>query len=84
LGVHIRAVDIDADVVEFAQGGVYYLGNHAGVRDSDLDPLSPLGDLAAKTSGDQSTSVFERMSSDDIARYVRMRRSASAGQATVP
>ncbi len=67
LGVHIRAVDIDADVVEFAQGGVYYLGNHAGVRDSDLDPLSPLGDLAAKTSGDQSTSVFDRMSSDEIA-----------------
>jgi chemotaxis methyl-accepting protein methylase len=67
LGIHIRAVDIDADVVEFAQGGVYYLGNHAGVRDSDLDPLSPLGDLAAKTSGDQSTSVFERMSSDEVA-----------------
>jgi len=67
LKVHIRAVDIDVDVVEFARGGVYYLGNHARVRDSDLDPLSPLGDLAAKTSGDQSTSVFERMSSDEIA-----------------
>ncbi len=63
LGVRIRAVDIDADVVEFAQGGSYYLGG----RDSGLDPLSPLGDLAAKTSGDQSTSVFERMSSDEIA-----------------
>lgn len=67
LGVHIRAVDIDAEVVEFAQGGIYYLGNRAEGRDSGLDPLSPLGDLAAKTSGDQSTSVFERMSSDEIA-----------------
>ena len=67
LGVHIRAIDIDAAVVEFAQGGVYYLGNRAGGRDSGLDALSPLGDLAAKTSGDQSTSVFERMSADEIA-----------------
>ena len=68
LKLHIRAVDIDAEVVEFAEGGVYYLGNRTGVRDLDLDldPLSPLGDLAAKTSGDQSTSVFERMSSDEI------------------
>ena len=66
LGVRIRAVDIDADVVELAEGGVYYLGNRAGGRDSGLDPLSPLGALAAKTSGDQSTSVFERMSSDEI------------------
>jgi SAM-dependent methyltransferase len=67
LKLHIRAVDIDAEVVEFAEGGVYYLGNRAGERDSSLDPLSPLGELAAKTSGDQSTSVFEPMSADEIA-----------------
>ncbi|MGB8985132.1 MAG: CheR family methyltransferase, partial [Candidatus Sulfotelmatobacter sp.] len=67
LGVRIRAVDIDADVVEFAEGGVYYLGNRAGGRDSGLDTLSPLGELAAKTSGDQNTSVFERMSADEMA-----------------
>ena len=66
LGVHIRAVDIDADVVEFAQGGVYYLKNGAPERDLSLDRLSPLGDLAAKTFGDQTTSVFERMSADEI------------------
>jgi chemotaxis methyl-accepting protein methylase len=66
LGLRIRAVDIDAEVVEFAEGGVYYLGNRAGGRDSSLDPGSALGELAAKTSGDQSTSVFERMSSDEI------------------
>jgi chemotaxis methyl-accepting protein methylase len=66
LGVRIRAVDIDADVVEFAEGGDYYLGNRTGGRDSGLDPLSPLGELAAKTSGDQNTSVFERMSADEI------------------
>ncbi len=67
LQLRIRAVDIDADVVQFAQGGVYYLGNRSGGRDLSLDPLSPVGDLAAKTYGDQSTSVFERMSADEIA-----------------
>ena len=67
LKLHIHAVDIDAEVVEFAEGGVYYLGNRAGEEDSGLDPISPLGELAAKTSGDQSTSVFERMSADEIA-----------------
>ena len=67
LQLRIRAVDIDADVVQFAQGGVYYLGNRSGGGDLSLDPLSPVGDLAAKTYGDQSTSVFERMSADEIA-----------------
>ena len=67
LKLNIHAVDIDAEVVEFAESGVYYLGNRAGKQDSGLDSLSPLGELAAKTSGDQSTSVFERMSADEIA-----------------
>lgn len=67
LKLQIHAVDIDAEVVEFAEGGVYYLGNRSGKQDSGLDPISPLGELAVKTSGDQSTSVFERMSADEIA-----------------
>ena len=67
LKVRIRAVDIDPEVVEFAEGGLYYLKKHFSERDSTVDFLLPLGDLAMKTSGDQNTSVFERMSTDEVA-----------------
>jgi chemotaxis methyl-accepting protein methylase len=65
LKLNLRALDIDANVVEFAKDGVYSLKS---VREqgSNTVPVIPGGDLVAKTFGDQATSVFERMSPEEI------------------
>jgi chemotaxis methyl-accepting protein methylase len=62
---NLRALDIDADVVRFAKEGVYSLKS---VREQSWDggSITSDHDLAAKTFGDQATSVFERMSSEEI------------------
>jgi chemotaxis methyl-accepting protein methylase len=66
LNLRVHALDIDADVVEFAKEGVYSLKGRAPERISSTGLLIPGGDLAAKTFGDQRTSVFERMSPEEI------------------
>jgi chemotaxis methyl-accepting protein methylase len=67
LDLRLRALDIDADVLEFARQGIYSLkrpvgGASSGVAFSTLDQ-----ELAARTCAGQTRSVFERMSSDEIA-----------------
>lgn len=66
LKVSLRALDIDQDVLEFAERGVYSLRNH-GVSGS-RNPGSPPegGDVATNTSRDQNASIFERMSSAEM------------------
>jgi chemotaxis methyl-accepting protein methylase len=66
LKVRLRALDIDPDVLEFAEEGVYSLKSRVPEQKSSSGSLVPGGDLASKTFGDQRTSVFERMSSDEI------------------
>ena len=59
LNIRINALDIDPEVVEFAKEGIYSLRGFA--------PEGAVNDeLAMKTFGDQRTSVFERMSSEEI------------------
>jgi chemotaxis methyl-accepting protein methylase len=65
LKLNLHALDIDANVVEFAKEGVYSLMS-AREHTSNGGSGIPGGDLAAKTFGDQRTSVFERMSPDEI------------------
>ena len=49
LEVRIRAVDIDADVVEFAEGGVYYLKKSRwGTRSRTVDSLFAAGRLGCE------------------------------------
>jgi chemotaxis methyl-accepting protein methylase len=63
LKVRLRALDIDQDVLEFAERGVYSLDS------SDTRPhglLTEGGNVATSTSRDQNVSIFERMSSEEI------------------
>jgi chemotaxis methyl-accepting protein methylase len=66
LKVSLRAVDIEKDVLEFAEGGVYSLkSNHlSGVPSPGS--LAQGGDVATSTSRDQNASIFERMSSGEM------------------
>jgi len=67
LNFRLRALDIDKDVLEFAEAGTYSLKNLD--TSSTLSPtwLVELGDdVATKTFRDQKTSMFERMSSEEI------------------
>ena len=66
LRIRLRALDIDPDVLQFAEEGIYSLQRQIPERNSSSGSLVPGGELAAKTFGDQRTSVFERMSSDEI------------------
>ena len=66
LRLKLRALDIEREVLEFAEAGVYSLKSRIPEQDSSFGHLVPNGDLALRTFGDQKTSVFERMSSDEI------------------
>ena len=66
LTVELRAVDIDSAVLEFAKEGCYSLIKVSPQKGSNSIPLSVDERLTLRTFGDQCTSVFERMSADEI------------------
>ena len=66
LKVRLHALDIDSDVLELAERGVYS-------RTTAKSPVAPapdshgqVRDVTERTSRDQKTSIFDRMSSDEI------------------
>lgn len=66
LDLHIDAVDIDRDVVEFAKRGVYsVLFGDAGCAGPSADGSSA-AEIAAKTFRDQPSSPFERMTESEF------------------
>jgi chemotaxis methyl-accepting protein methylase len=66
LNIRIHALDIDPGVVEFAKEGIYSLKGRAPEHPSNSGSVNPNDELATKTFGDQRTSVFERMSSEEV------------------
>jgi len=66
LNVRLHALDIDRDILEFAKEGVYSLKTTNGSRALDPSSLAQVADVAVKTFRDQNTSIFERMSSEEI------------------
>ena len=66
LNLRLHALDIDPDVVEFAKEGVYSLKSRTPGQTSRSSSVFPSDDLTAKTFGDQATSVFERMTAEEI------------------
>jgi chemotaxis methyl-accepting protein methylase len=64
LKVRLRALDISKDILEFAEAGVYSLRSHDGSGRAPSPALG--GDVAASTSRDQPSSIFERMSSGEM------------------
>jgi chemotaxis methyl-accepting protein methylase len=72
LKVRLCALDISKEVLEFAKAGVYSLENHDGVEALSSSPPSVVdegvkgGDVATGTAKDQPSSIFERMSREEI------------------
>jgi chemotaxis methyl-accepting protein methylase len=66
LDINLHAVDIDSDVLEFAKEGIYSLRRTHPVHESCSPRAIQSEDLTSRTFGDQNSSVFERMSADEI------------------
>jgi chemotaxis methyl-accepting protein methylase len=66
LKVNLRALDIEKDVLEFAERGVYSLVSHDVSGDPSPGVLAQGRIVATNTSRDQKTSIFERMSSGEM------------------
>jgi chemotaxis methyl-accepting protein methylase len=67
LNLRLHAVDIDPDVLEFAKEAVYSRKSATAGMISGVTSTMQAEHLASKTSAGQTRSVFERMSSDEIA-----------------
>jgi chemotaxis methyl-accepting protein methylase len=65
LDLRLHGVDLDPDVLNFAKEGVYSRKS-PGVPETHTSSIQS-EELASKTSAGQTRSVFERMSSDEIA-----------------
>jgi chemotaxis methyl-accepting protein methylase len=66
LKLNMRAVDIARDIVEFAERGVYSSTNVVGCGDAANGAAEERTGTATTTARDQSTSIFERMSSEEM------------------
>jgi len=64
LKVRVRALDIEKDVLEFAEVGIYSLVSDDVAGAAAFLPQG--GNVATNTSRDQKSSVFERMSSGEM------------------
>jgi SAM-dependent methyltransferase len=59
-------LDISKDILEFAEAGVYSLRGHDGLGAPNPGSLALGGEVAANTWRDQPSSIFERMSSEEM------------------
>jgi chemotaxis methyl-accepting protein methylase len=67
LNLHLHALDIDKDVLNFAEAGTYSINNPYSSRTRSSTCLVELGDdVARNTFRDQKTSIVEPMSSEEI------------------
>jgi PST family polysaccharide transporter len=66
LKVSLRALDISKDILKFAEAGVYSLRSHDGLGAPNPSSLAVGGEVAANTSRDQPSSIFERMLPEEI------------------
>jgi chemotaxis methyl-accepting protein methylase len=66
LQIRLHALDIDRDILEFAERGVYSLRTNNGSGAQGPGSLGQDEDVAGKTSRGQNASIFERMSPEEI------------------
>jgi chemotaxis protein methyltransferase CheR len=66
LAVTIHAVDISEEIVRFAEGGVYSCKNSSVSQAPDHDANSGRGDLDWNTRRDQQSSIFERLTAEEV------------------
>jgi chemotaxis methyl-accepting protein methylase len=66
LKVRFCALDISENILEFAKAGVFSLKNSDGMETKGPNSRTPAGDVATNTGQDQSSWIFERMSSEEM------------------
>lgn len=66
LQLSLNALDISKDVLAFAKAGVYSLRSHDGPEGAALDSRAQGGDVSANTLRDQPSTIFERMSPEEV------------------
>jgi chemotaxis methyl-accepting protein methylase len=66
LKVSVRAMDIDKEVLNFAEQGVYSLWREAASGASSPSSFAQSGDVDANTFRDQGISIVERMTSTEM------------------
>ena len=66
LKVRLSALDISEDILEFAKAGVYSLRSQGGAEAAGPGSVALGADVATNTSKDQPSSIFERMSSEEM------------------
>ena len=67
LRLKVHAIDISQEIVDFATHGVYSLSGSDAVASSDDEAARRKGDVSYGTSRDQNASMFERVSSEEMA-----------------
>jgi SAM-dependent methyltransferase len=66
--IRIHALDISKEILEFAEAGIYSMESDSGPEaSSSINPGTTIGGVATNTSKDQPSSIFERMSPNEIA-----------------
>ena len=66
LQLHIHAVDISQEIVDFAARGAYSLSGSDARASADEESAKQKGDVSWNTSRDQNASMFEFVSRDEI------------------
>jgi chemotaxis methyl-accepting protein methylase len=66
LGLSIHAVDISQEIMEFAARGVYSLTNPDVLKAQSHEGITERGDVTWNTCRDQLTSIFERMTGEEV------------------
>lgn len=66
LKLHIQAVDISQEILDFARGGVYSLTNDDAPSRSDPNEGANNKDVHCNTQRDQSAWIFERMTGEEM------------------
>jgi len=66
LKVSTHAVDISQEIVDFAAKGVYSLASLDAFKQLEKDVVAGRGDVISNTCRDQETSIFERMTAEEV------------------
>jgi chemotaxis methyl-accepting protein methylase len=66
LQLHLHAIDISQEIVDFAAQGVYSLSGSDAMASANEEAAKEKGDVSWNTSRDQNASMFERVSAEEI------------------
>lgn len=73
IDLRVCAVDISADILEFARHGAYSLRSQGAAIESTPSSSSEVREISFHTSVDQSAPIFERVSSEELDSLAELR-----------